>query len=89
MATVNDAIERLKIMECPTGAVEDKITNILERYGLGNHQEIRVNRDEKLDRNGAYAYTAKVPELGNQSIVVLAESGKDDYVAKVVEVYIS
>lgn len=89
MSTVDDVLERIRIIECPTGTVEDKVAGILEDYGFGPKSQIIVNRDEKLDKDGAQAYMAKAPYLETSPIVILAKSGREDYVAKVVDAYIS
>jgi len=88
MEKFKDAIERIKILQCPTGDVENRVTGILEDYGVANKKEITVNRNEELDSIGAEAYSVQI--AGNKkSIVVLARSGKDDYVAEVVDVYMN
>ncbi|HAG42820.1 MAG TPA: hypothetical protein DCL31_04865, partial [Clostridium sp.] len=64
------------------------VAGILEDYGVANKKEITVNRNEELDSIGAEAYSVQIG--GNkESIVVLARSGKDDYVAEVVGVYMN
>ncbi|WP_291580383.1 hypothetical protein [Clostridium sp. UBA6640] len=88
MEKLKDAIERIKILQCPTGDVENRVTGILEDYGVANKKEITVNRNEELDSIGAQAYSVQIG--GNkESVVVLARSGKDDYVAEVVDVYMN
>jgi hypothetical protein len=89
MGSLDEALNRIKRLECPTGEVENRVAGILEYYGLGTKSEIDVNRDKNYDKNGAHAYTAHVPYLNVDSIVVLAKSGKDDYVAEVVDAYLS
>jgi hypothetical protein len=85
MTNMDNAIERIKILECPTGHVESRIAGILEDYEVGNKRDIEVMRDEQSDNDEAQGYIAKVK--GNKTLTVLATSGMDDYVAKVVEVY--
>lgn len=84
MENLKDAIERLKVMECPTGQVERKIAGILEEYQEGNKSGIEVIRDESSDANEAQGYVAKIN--GSKILTVLATSGMDDYVAKVIDV---
>lgn len=84
MENLKNAIERLKVMECPTGQVERKIAGILEEYEVGNKGSIEVIRDEASDANEAQGYVAKVN--GSEILTVMATSGADDYVAKVVDV---
>lgn len=88
VSNIEDAVERLKRLECPTGEVENRIAGILSDYGIGNGMEVSVKRDRSLDRNGAEAYLTDISKDCGKSIVVLAKSGLDDYVAKVEDVYI-
>jgi hypothetical protein len=89
MSKIDAAVERIKILECPTGDVEKRVAGILEDYRVANGSEISVGRDESYDRDGAEAYRARFSGDVGKSIVVLAKSGYDDYVAKVVDAYIS
>jgi hypothetical protein len=84
----NSAIDRIKSLECPTGEVENRVAQILEDYNVAKKNEVNINRDEKLDRVGAQAFVASFSNNPNQSLVVLAKSGLDDYVATVVDAYI-
>lgn len=88
MEKFKDAIERIKILQCPTGDVENRVIGILEDYGVANKKEITVNRNEELDNIDAEAYSVQIGE-NKESIVVLARSGMDDYVAEVVDVYMN
>ena len=88
MGRIEDAVERIKALECPTGDVENRVERILEDYGVVNRDKITVMRDKSLDRDGAEAYCAKITGSGGQSVVILTKSGMDDYVAKVVDAYI-
>ena len=88
MSKIEDAIERIKILECPTGEVENRIVGILEDYGVANRSDLEVKRNEGFDINGAKGFSAKIHGDKNQRIIVLADSGMDDYVAKVTDVYI-
>jgi hypothetical protein len=85
MENINEAMERIKILECPTGEVENRIIGILEHYEVGNKGDIEVTRQQEADKEGAQGYVAKIK--GDTTLTVLATSGMDDYVAKVVEVY--
>lgn len=88
MSKIEDAIEKIKILECPTGEVENRIAGILEDYGVANKSEVEVERYEGLVINGAEGFCVKIPGDKNQAIMVLANSGMDDYVAKVMDAYI-
>lgn len=86
MRNLQEAIERIKILECPTGEVENRVAEILEGYGVADTDQIRINRNESLDKDGLEAYNINISG-SNHSMVILAKSGLDDYVAKVVDVY--
>lgn len=88
MATLENAIDRIKTLECPTGEVEIRVADILEDYEIANRNFITIYRDEQFDINGAEAYKARITNNSRQSVIVLAESGLDNYVAKVVDAYI-
>jgi len=85
MTKLEDAIERIKILECPTGQVENRVAQILEQYNVVHKGEVKVSRDDRFSKDGTEAYVARLSE--DEGIVVLAEAGLDDYVAKVVDVY--
>lgn len=85
MSRLEDAVQKIKTIECPTGEVEYRVADILDDYGIANRNEVMINRDKSLDRDGAQAYRTN---LSDKSIVILAKSGLDDYVAKVEDAYI-
>lgn len=86
MNRVDDAIDRIKKLVCPTGEIENSVALILEDYGVADKSEVNIDRDKTLDRDNAQAYKVEIAG-GNQSIVLLAKSGYDDYVAKVIDAY--
>lgn len=88
MSTLEQAVERIKALECPTGEVEYRVADILDDYGIANRNEITINRDKSLDKDGAQAYITNISGNREKSIVILAKAGLDDYVAKVVDAYI-
>lgn len=88
MSKIEDAIQSMKILECPTGEVENRIVGILEDFGVANKSDIEVERYDGLVINGAEGFCVKIAGDKNQSIMVLASSGLDDYVAKVVDAYL-
>ena len=89
MATIEQAIERIKALECPTGEIQNRVKGILTDYEIANKSEIMVSREHRLDKNGVQGYQAKIAREGGQDIVILAVSGEDDYVAKITDAYIS
>lgn len=86
MDKMKEAIDRIRILECPTGELEDRIMDILEDYKVANSDDIFIEREEELDRDGAFAYTIDIP--GKQSFSILARAGIDDYVVSVVDVFV-
>ena len=88
MENLDRAIDRIKILECPTGELENRVVDIFEDYRVADKNEITINRARQLDANGAEAYSAKILSNSPQSITILAKSGMDDYVAKVIDVSI-
>ncbi|MFL0196022.1 hypothetical protein ACJDU8_10660 [Clostridium sp. WILCCON 0269] len=86
MKKVDEAINRIRILECPTGELENRVVGILEDYEVANRVKVSIDRDDNLDRANAQAYRVQIPDEG-QSFVVLARSRYDDYVAKVVDIY--
>lgn len=87
MKKIDEAIDRIKILECPTGNLENRIEEILvDDYKVASKDDVKVDRDSNFDNDGAQGYKVKIQGQG-KPIVVLAKSGYDDYVAKVVDVY--
>lgn len=86
MKKIDEAIDRIRILECPTGDLENRVTEILEDYRISDKSRINVNRDNNLDSGEAQAYRVEI-EGEDQSIMVLAKSGYDDYVATVIDAY--
>lgn len=82
---MKEAIDRIRVLECPTGELENRIIDILEDYEVANSHDISIEREEKLDRDGAFGYTIDIE--GKQSIEILARAGIDDYVVSVVEIF--
>ncbi|AOY75270.1 hypothetical protein [Clostridium formicaceticum] len=89
MTSLEKAIERIRGLECPTGDLEKRLAGIFEDYEIANKNEVTIHREEELDRDGAEAYSARLLNNNEASIVVLARSGLDDYVAKVIDAYIN
>lgn len=89
MATVEDAIERIKELECPVGEVKNRVRGILMEYKVANGSEITVSRDHSLDKSGARGYRAHASRDSGLDIAVLTVSGMDDYVSQVIDAYIS
>lgn len=85
MKKIDEAISRIRSLECPTGDVEKSVALILEDYGVAASNEVKIDKDLSLNRDEAEAYRVKIESEG-LSFVVLAKSEDDDYVAKVVDV---
>lgn len=89
MESLERAMARIKELECPTGQVEERIQDIMDDYGVASRNDVHVKREEEYDRDdGAQGYSATLTHPEHSSMVVLAKSGMDDYVAKVVDVYL-
>lgn len=88
MGSLEKAIERIKILECPTGDVENRVAGILEDYKVADRNAIKVNKKEILD-NGMEVYNAVISGDKEYRITVLAESGLDDYAATVVDAFVN
>lgn len=86
MKKIDEALDRIRTLECPTGELENRVAEIIEDYGVANKDKVKIKRDNGFDKDEAQAYRVEIPGEGH-SIEVLAKSGFDDYVAKVVEVY--
>jgi hypothetical protein len=89
MDDIMQALERIKILECSTGELEKRVEDILENYNVATRDRISVARAEERDRDGLQAYSALVAGDKERDITVLAQAGLDDYVAMVVDAYIS
>lgn len=86
MKKIDEAIDRIRTLECATGSLQDRVIEILEDCGVAHENQIKIDRDEYLDKDDAQAYKVEIAsEI--QPIIVLAKSGYDDYVAKVTEAY--
>ncbi|QUH27033.1 hypothetical protein [Serpentinicella alkaliphila] len=87
MDNMKDAIDRIQGLECPTGELENRVSQILEAYKVANKGDISINREERMDGNGAEAYSVELRNFDKDAMTILAISGPEDYVAKVVDVY--
>lgn len=86
MSKINEAISRIRSIECPTGDIENRVTEILMDCGVANLDQVNIKRDSKLSTDEAQAYRVKISDAG-EALVVMAKSGYDDYVAKVTDAY--
>jgi hypothetical protein len=86
MSRINEAINRIRNLECPTGDLENRVTEILLDHGVAEPNQVSVKRDNKLSTDEAQAYRVKIADEG-ESFIELAKSGYDDYVAKVTDAY--
>lgn len=88
MPNIEDAIERIKKLECPTGDLELRIIEILNDFEIANTGEIDIKcSGEKYD-DGSVKYIVKVKAENKDRIIVFAKSGMDDYVVFVEEAYL-
>ncbi|KHD36655.1 hypothetical protein NL50_09025 [Clostridium acetobutylicum] len=85
MNKIEEAINRISVLECPTGDLENRVIDIFESFANIDRSKLKVTRANELDRDEAEAYKIEI-QGERQPIIVLAKSGYDDYVAKVVDV---
>ncbi|NLY76501.1 MAG: hypothetical protein GX080_00245 [Tissierellia bacterium] len=86
MTNLDKAIDRIKVLECPTGELEERIVNIFEDYRVANRNEVIVKRDEGSDKDDLEAYRIEFTKGKEGPILVFAKAGMDDYVVKVFKV---
>lgn len=87
MRKLERAIERIHILECPTDEVAERLKGIMEDYGVAKAEDITIEQKDVSDITGAQRYDVQLPQNNHPSIRVIAQSGLDDYVAKVTDVY--
>jgi ATP-dependent RNA circularization protein (DNA/RNA ligase family) len=87
MSNLEDSLERIRRLQCPIDEVESRVTGILEEYNVAKSNEITIDKDEHFE-DGPIKYKAHIQkkEGQKQSFSFIADSGRDDYVAQVVEV---
>lgn len=90
MLRLDEALERLKTMECPTGGVEERILETLVEFNIAKRNDISIthDQDDEFINNNIEAYRAKFRGNKAQTVVVLCRSGIDDYVSKVLDAYV-
>ncbi len=88
MTHLEKAINRIKMLECPTGELENRVIDIFEEYQVADKNEITIDRVRRLDKDGTKAYSVKLSNNEGISVILLAKSGLDDYVVKIINVYI-
>ncbi len=86
MDKMDEALTRLRRLECPTGDLEKSVALILEDYGVANMDDVKVKRYNGMNGDDTQAYKVDISGTG-QSFLLLARSGFDDYVARVLDVY--
>lgn len=86
MNKINDAIGRIKALECPTGDLETRVLEILEDYKVADKNKINIDKNDDFNTDDEQVYSVKIAGE-NKSIVVVSKLGCDDYVEKVVDVY--
>ncbi|WP_234117418.1 hypothetical protein [Clostridium hydrogenum] len=60
MEKTDEAIDRIRTLECATGSLEDRITEILEDCRVAHENQIKIDRDEYLDKEDAQAYKVEI-----------------------------
>lgn len=87
MESLEKAIERIKVLECPSGNIEDRVKKILEEYLTQEQYSINIEKDED-SKNRLETYMVVVSGDSENKIKILAKSGLDDYVTTVVDVFV-
>jgi hypothetical protein len=88
LSKIDDAVERIKKLECATGQEENRIAEIIEDCGVASKSQIRVTKAEELDIDGREQFCANISGESNETIIALATTGLDDYVATITEAHI-
>lgn len=87
MGNLDEVVEKIRVLECPTGQLGVRLEEILEDYHLGDMDSVRIEEDEDINLDGTKGYSIEIPEEG-ETIRVFSTAGLDDYVEKVVDAYI-
>jgi len=87
LGNIEHAIAEIKTLECPTSDIKGRVRGILRNHEIAHGTEITVSRNHMLDKNGARGYSAKITRDDGLTINVLAMSGMDDYVTKIIDAY--
>ena len=87
MPNIKDAMDRIRILQCPTGQLEERVAEILESYNISPRSEILISRERRLDRDGAEAYIVTISDRLDPTLTLLAGAGADDYVVQVKDIY--
>lgn len=88
MTKIEEAMDRIKNLECPAGELRSRIAQIMEEYGIENKDKVEVKRYEGININGSAVFHIDIPDSQDESIVIIADSGMDDYVTKVTDAYL-
>lgn len=87
MANLENAIERIKKLECPVGEIKSRVAGILEDYGVADGGQISV-KEEADSGEGIRVYRCDIPGDRKGTLLLHTLSGSEDYVAKVTDVYL-
>lgn len=86
MENYSNALARIKSLECPTGGLEERMQEILSLYNVADENSIKITRDKRYDREGAQGYRIVFTNQEEPAKIILAKSGAEDYVVKVIDV---
>ncbi len=87
MSNIDAAMDRIKDLECPNGELTKRVADILERHGITNAGNVKIEKDQELDNIRTQGFRVSLP--GGESIIILIKSGYDDYVYQVVDAYLT
>jgi hypothetical protein len=83
---MDEALTRLRRLECPAGELEKTVALVLEDYGVANMDDVKVSRYDGMNEDNTQAYRVDISGT-EQSFMLLTRSGYDGYVSKVLDVY--
>lgn len=85
MAQVREFIERMNKMQCPNGEIEQKVAKLVEEYHLGQKDQVAVYRETDYDTAEVEGYRIDIVNENPVSFKLLATTGAEDYVIRVIE----
>ena len=85
---IEDALEKIKSLECSAGELRNRIAGIFEECGIADSNEVTVEKYDGISINGSVAFHASIPGTKNKAVTVLAGPGMDGSLTKVNDAYV-
>ncbi|WP_034863206.1 hypothetical protein [Ruminiclostridium cellobioparum] len=60
MNKIDEAINSIRSLECPTGQLENKVAGILEKYGVAGRTQINIDRSMMIMWPGLSMFTPTI-----------------------------